>query len=93
MEMKLIVVGILLFVTFSAVQGVTPKCCVQTTPKFTKEMLNKVTKYERQTNHGVCAINALVLHTNEKRYCLMPTLEPYLKVHLRRHRRHGLKNA
>nr|AXF84134.1 chemokine ligand 27b [Ctenopharyngodon idella] len=58
--MALIVLAILLSITFSAVQGATPKCCVETTKRFPLEILMKVTKYDVQTSHGVCSIDALV---------------------------------
>ncbi|KAF4108473.1 hypothetical protein G5714_011232 [Onychostoma macrolepis] len=91
--MELIVFGILLSVTFSAVQGITPKCCVETTKKFPLDILMKVTKYEVQTSHGVCAINALVLHANDKRYCATPKLERFLQILQKLKMRHGLKNT
>uniref|UniRef100_A0A8C1G1R8 Chemokine interleukin-8-like domain-containing protein n=1 Tax=Cyprinus carpio TaxID=7962 RepID=A0A8C1G1R8_CYPCA len=58
--MELLVFGILLSVTFSAVQGVTPRCCVETIKRFPLEILMKVSKYEVQTSHGACAIDALM---------------------------------
>ncbi|XP_043087593.1 C-C motif chemokine 27b [Puntigrus tetrazona] len=91
--MELIVFGILLSVTFSAVQGGTPKCCVETTKKFPLEILMKVTKYEVQTSHGVCAIDALVLYARDKRYCATPRLEQFLQFLLKLKAQRGLKHA
>ncbi|XP_073685795.1 C-C motif chemokine 27b [Garra rufa] len=91
--MDLVVFGILLSVTFSAVQGVTPKCCVETTKKFPPELLMNVTKYEVQTSNGVCAIKALVLHAKDKRYCATPKIERLLQFLLKLKMRHHLKNT
>lgn len=51
--------------------GVTPKCCVETTKKFPLEILLKVTKYEVQTSHGVCSIDALVWVIDDMSYWVM----------------------
>ncbi|XP_016110058.1 C-C motif chemokine 28-like isoform X2 [Sinocyclocheilus grahami] len=93
LQMELIVFGILLSVTFSTVQGITPKCCVEMTKMFPLEILRKVTKYEVQTNHGVCTINALVLHVKDKRYCATPRLERILQNLLKLKSRHSMKNT
>ncbi|XP_077099826.1 C-C motif chemokine 27b [Siphateles boraxobius] len=85
--MELVVLAILLSITFSAVQGATPKCCVETTIKFPLEVLQKVTKYDVQTHQGVCAIDALVLHVKNKRYCAKPKLERLLKMMLSKPRK------
>ncbi|XDV54792.1 hypothetical protein PO909_023006 [Leuciscus waleckii] len=88
--MDLVVLAILLSITFSAVQGATPKCCVQTTKKFPLEVLRKVMKYDVQTDQGVCAIDALVLYTKDKKYCATPKLEKILKMVLSKSRNgHG----
>ncbi|XP_056096677.1 C-C motif chemokine 27b [Rhinichthys klamathensis goyatoka] len=88
--MDLVVLAILLSITFSAAQGATPKCCVETTKKFPLEVLLKVTKYDVQTGQGVCTIDALVLHVKDKRYCATPKLERLLKMILSKPR-NGLK--
>uniref|UniRef100_A0A8C2JN57 Chemokine interleukin-8-like domain-containing protein n=1 Tax=Cyprinus carpio TaxID=7962 RepID=A0A8C2JN57_CYPCA len=91
--MELIVFGILLSLTFSAVQGATPKCCVDTTKKLSLEILQKVTKYDVQTRHGVCSINALVLYASEKRYCATPRIERLLQFVLKRRMKNDVKSA
>ncbi|XP_067289718.1 C-C motif chemokine 27b [Pseudorasbora parva] len=93
LQMDLRVLAILLSITFSAAQGATPKCCVETTKKFPLEILLKVTKYDVQTSHGVCAIDALVLHANDKRYCATPKLERFLQIIQKQKMRNTLKNG
>uniref|UniRef100_A0A672M345 Chemokine interleukin-8-like domain-containing protein n=1 Tax=Sinocyclocheilus grahami TaxID=75366 RepID=A0A672M345_SINGR len=73
--------------------GVTPKCCVETTNRFPLEILMKVSKYEVQTSLGVCAIDALVLHAKDKRYCATPKLQRFLQTLLKLKMRHGLKTT
>ncbi|XP_042621579.1 C-C motif chemokine 27b [Cyprinus carpio] len=91
--MELLVFGILLSVTFSAVQGVTPRCCVETIKRFPLEILMKVSKYEVQTSHGACAIDALILHARDQRYCATPKLQRFLQILLKLKMRHGLKTT
>ncbi|KAK2870695.1 hypothetical protein Q8A67_023222 [Cirrhinus molitorella] len=93
LQMDLIVFGILLSVTFSTVQGVTPKCCVKTSKKFPVEILMTVSKYEIQTSNGVCAIDALILYAKDKRYCATPKLERLLQFLLKLKMQQSLKNA
>ncbi|KAK7125338.1 hypothetical protein R3I93_020881 [Phoxinus phoxinus] len=90
--MDLVVLAILLSITFSAGQGATPRCCVETTKRFPLEVLLKVTKYDVQTGQGVCAIDALVLHAKGKKYCATPKLEGLLKMILSKSR-NGVKNG
>lgn len=59
---------VFLFFVFS---GVTPNCCVIATKKFPLDLLMKVTKYDVQTTHGVCTINALVWVIDDMSYWMM----------------------
>uniref|UniRef100_A0A671Q7S9 Chemokine interleukin-8-like domain-containing protein n=1 Tax=Sinocyclocheilus anshuiensis TaxID=1608454 RepID=A0A671Q7S9_9TELE len=82
-----------IFLCIIFINCVTPKCCVETTKKFPLEILLKVTKYDVQTSHGVCAIDALVLHAKDKRYCATPKLERVLQILLKLKTRHSMKNT
>ncbi|XP_057177662.1 C-C motif chemokine 27b [Triplophysa rosa] len=86
-----LVLGILLSITFSAVQGVTPTCCIETT-RIPLKLLVKVDKYDVQTSRGACDINALVLHVGHKRYCADPRQKRKLR-RLRLHMQNSRKNT
>uniref|UniRef100_A0A671MDW9 Chemokine interleukin-8-like domain-containing protein n=1 Tax=Sinocyclocheilus anshuiensis TaxID=1608454 RepID=A0A671MDW9_9TELE len=85
--------GLKLLICCILIVSVTPKCCVETTNRFPLEILMKVSKYEVQTSHGICAIDALVLHARDKRYCATPKLQRFLQTLLKLKMRHGLKNT
>ncbi|XP_056592480.1 C-C motif chemokine 27b [Triplophysa dalaica] len=74
-----LVLGILLSITFSAFQGVTPQCCIETVRRFPLKLLAKVDKYHVQTSRGACDINALVLHVGHKKYCADPKQKKILR--------------
>ncbi|XP_051972881.1 C-C motif chemokine 27b [Xyrauchen texanus] len=78
--MDLIVLGIFLSITFSAVQGATPKCCIATMKRFPLELLQSVKKYDIQSSQGSCDIDALVLHVKDKRLCAERKMEKILKT-------------
>uniref|UniRef100_UPI0001E8FFB3 C-C motif chemokine 27b precursor n=1 Tax=Danio rerio TaxID=7955 RepID=UPI0001E8FFB3 len=82
--MDLIVLGILLCIAFSGAQGVTPRCCVETTKRFPLDLLKKVNRYEVQTSSGACTIDALVLHVGDMRYCATPKMEQFLQKLMKR---------
>uniref|UniRef100_A0A8C2GHN6 Chemokine interleukin-8-like domain-containing protein n=1 Tax=Cyprinus carpio TaxID=7962 RepID=A0A8C2GHN6_CYPCA len=68
--------------------SVTPRCCVETIKRFPLEILMKVSKYEVQTSHGACAIDALILHARDQRYCATPKLQRFLQILLKLKMRH-----
>ncbi|XP_056322141.1 C-C motif chemokine 27b [Danio aesculapii] len=82
--MDLIVLGILLTLSISCAQGVTPRCCVETSKRFPLETLKKVNRYEVQTSSGACAIDALILHVGDVRYCATPKMEQFLQKLMKR---------
>ncbi|XP_051542347.1 C-C motif chemokine 27b [Myxocyprinus asiaticus] len=96
LPMDLIVLGIVLSITFSAVQGATPKCCISTAKRFPLELLQSVNKYDIQTSRGACDINALVLHVENRRLCADRKMERILqriqksKMQNRHKKRHNI---
>ncbi|KAK2823252.1 hypothetical protein Q7C36_019852 [Tachysurus vachellii] len=85
MDFKILL--LILCITFTAVQGFIPPCCIATAP-IRGGLLKRVEKFTIQKINGRCDINALVLHVNGKRYCapvkqkkLLQKLRPTLKEH------------
>ncbi|KAK2823253.1 hypothetical protein Q7C36_019853 [Tachysurus vachellii] len=76
---------LILCITFTAVQGFKPPCCIATV-LIGRGMLRKVEKFTIQKVNCRCDIIALVLYVKGKRYCapvkqkkLLQKLRPTLK--------------
>ncbi|XP_072514510.1 C-C motif chemokine 27b [Salminus brasiliensis] len=57
--MDLRVLLLVLCIAFTSVQGAVPKCCVQTS-RVPLTILQEVEKFDVQSRHGACDIDALV---------------------------------
>ncbi|KAK2823251.1 hypothetical protein Q7C36_019851 [Tachysurus vachellii] len=83
MDFKILL--LILCISFTAVQGFIPPCCIATAP-IMRGMLRRVEKFTIQKMNGRCDINALVVYVNGRRLCapvkqkkLLKRLKPTLK--------------
>ncbi|ROL53729.1 hypothetical protein DPX16_2450 [Anabarilius grahami] len=75
----LMCVGIIILTSNEA--GAIPRCCLTVSKKIPREVLRAVTIYETQSKSGSCEIDALILHTRNRKklFCAHPRLGKVLK--------------
>ncbi|KAG7476573.1 hypothetical protein MATL_G00084420 [Megalops atlanticus] len=79
MDLKVAAVLLVLCATVTITEGAIPKCCVATTKLIPPHILRKVDKFDVQTSHGTCEIDALILHVKGKKYCAHPDVKRILR--------------
>ncbi|XP_035391751.1 C-C motif chemokine 27b [Electrophorus electricus] len=80
MQMDPKVLLLVLCMTLIPVQvlGAIPRCCIKTS-WVPLPLLKRVEKFEVQTRHGACEIDAVVLHFKGKLFCAHPKAAKFLK--------------
>ncbi|KAL4630155.1 C-C motif chemokine 28 [Arapaima gigas] len=81
MDLRLAVVLLLLCAIFSISEGGIPQCCV-TTKVTHKKILRMAKKLVYQHPDGFCDIEAFIIYTHNKRYCIPPSMKKHFPSRL-----------
>ncbi|XP_028852617.1 C-C motif chemokine 27a [Denticeps clupeoides] len=68
MDLRVACLLLFLSATFIGTEG-GPKCCLSVSRTIPDNILLKVKTHSLQTTSGECDINAIILHTERKRFC------------------------
>ncbi|XP_023658619.2 C-C motif chemokine 28 [Paramormyrops kingsleyae] len=80
MDLKLVGLLLVLCASIGTIKGAFPTCCLNVSPKFSKELLNQVKKFTYQKPSASCEVEAVVLHLkNNKKICAAPRVLSRLK--------------
>ncbi|KAJ8260761.1 hypothetical protein COCON_G00164840 [Conger conger] len=86
MDLKIATFLLVLLAAVTISEGGVFKCCVEISPRISRQLLRTVDKYDIQKKGGACEKEALILHVKGKTFCGSPKLLPIIRRNSRKKR-------